>query len=82
MRGKGSLLIDGMMPAQEALHRASFKVRPEGDFHTMAGFALFAIGHLPALGEPFDHEGWQFEIIDLDGRRIDKILAIPIGSST
>jgi CBS domain containing-hemolysin-like protein len=48
----------------------------------MAGFALFAMGHLPALGERFDYEGWQFEIIDLDGRRIDKILAIPIGSST
>ena len=53
-----------MMPAQEALLRASFKVRPEGDFHTMAGFALFAMGHLPALGERFDYEGWQFEIID------------------
>ena len=71
-----------MMPAQEALLRASFKVRREGDFHTMAGFDLFAMGHLPALGERFDYEGWQFEIIDLDGRRIDKFLAIPIGSST
>ena len=47
----------------------------------MAGFALFAMGRLPALGERFDYEGWQFEIIDLDGRGIDKILAT-IGSST
>jgi putative hemolysin len=81
-REDGSLLIDGMMPAQEAFDRLGFKVRPEGDFHTMAGFALFAMGHLPALGERFDYEGWQFEIIDLDGRRIDKILAIPMGSKT
>jgi CBS domain containing-hemolysin-like protein len=81
-REDGSLLIDGMMPAQEAFDRLGFKVRPEGDFHTMAGFALFAMGHLPALGERFDYEGWQFEIIDLDGRRIDKILAIPMGSTT
>jgi magnesium and cobalt exporter, CNNM family len=81
-REDGSLLIDGMMPAPEAFDRLGFKVRPEGDFHTMAGFALFAMGHLPALGERFDYEGWQFEIIDLEGPRIDKILAIPIGSST
>ena len=47
----------------------------EGDFHTVAGFALAQPGHLPETGERFTYEGWRFEIIDMDGRRIDKLLA-------
>ena len=38
---------------------------------------LQQLGHLPKLGEHFDYEGWRFEVVDLDGRRIDKVLAIP-----
>ena len=76
-REDGSLLIDGMLSAQDAFDRLAFKLRPEGDFHTVAGFALHALGHLPQVGEYFDYENWRFEIVDLDGRRIDKILAIP-----
>lgn len=76
-RDDGSLLIDGMMSAPDAFDRLQFKERPEGDFHTVAGFALASLGHLPEVGESFDYEGWHFEIVDLDGRRIDKVLAIP-----
>ncbi len=76
-RADGSLLIDGMMSAQDAFDRLGFRIRPEGDFHTVAGFALSQLGHLPEVGESFDYEGWRFEIVDLDGRRIDKVLAIP-----
>lgn len=76
-RDDGSLLIDGMMSAPDAFDRLGFKERPEGDFHTVAGFALSTFGHLPEVGESFDYEGWHFEIVDLDGRRIDKVLAIP-----
>jgi CBS domain containing-hemolysin-like protein len=76
-RDDGSRLVDGMMSAQDAFDRLGFKTRPEGDYHTVAGFALFALGHLPEVGEHFDYEGWRFEIVDLDGRRIDKILAVP-----
>lgn len=76
-RDDGSLLIDGMMSAPDAFDQLGFKERPEGDFHTVAGFALAALGHLPEVGESFDHEGWHFEIVDLDGRRIDKVLASP-----
>jgi CBS domain containing-hemolysin-like protein len=76
-RADGSLLIDGMMSAQDAFDRLGFRIRPEGDFHTVAGFALSQLGHLPEAGESFDYEGWRFEIVDLDGRRIDKVLAIP-----
>ena len=76
-RADGSLLIDGMLSAPDAFDRLGLKERPEGDFHTVAGFALSALGHLPQAGEEFEYEGWRFEIIDLDGRRIDKVLAIP-----
>jgi putative hemolysin len=44
-------------------------------FQTAAGFVLNELGYLPALGESFEAHGWRFEVIDLDGRRIDKILA-------
>ncbi len=77
-REDGSLLIDGMMSAQDAFDRLGLKTRPEdGGFHTLAGFVLRQIGHLPEAGEYFDYENWRFEVVDLDGRRIDKVLAIP-----
>ena len=75
-REDGSLLIDGMMSAQDAFER--LEIPPaEGGFHTIAGFVLSRLGHLPVVGEHFDYEGWRFEVVDLDGRRIDKVLAIP-----
>ncbi|OZA00155.1 MAG: hypothetical protein B7X99_05195 [Rhizobiales bacterium 17-65-6] len=75
-REDGSLLIDGMMPAHDAFARLGFKLRSaDGDFHTIAGFALARLGHLPEVSEHFDYEGWRFEVIDMDGRRIDKLLA-------
>ncbi|MER8847881.1 hemolysin family protein [Mesorhizobium australicum] len=75
-RDDGSLLIDGMMLAHDAFARLGFRSgAAEGDFHTIAGFALSQLGHLPEAGEHFDYEGWRFEILDMDGRRIDKLLA-------
>jgi putative hemolysin len=47
----------------------------ERSYHTAAGFVLNRLGHLPDTGETFDGEGWRFEVLDLDGRRLDKILA-------
>jgi putative hemolysin len=75
-REDGSLLIEGMMPAYDAFDRLGLRARPaDSDFHTIAGFALHQLGHLPEVGESFTFDGWCFEIIDLDGMRIDKILA-------
>jgi CBS domain containing-hemolysin-like protein len=77
-REDGSLLIDGMMPAHHAFERLGFRLRSaDGDFHTMAGFALARLARLPVVGEHFVYEGWRFEIVDMDGRRIDKLLALP-----
>src|SRR6266404_6009052 len=51
-RGDGSLLIDGMMPAHDAFQRLGLRTGlSDGDFHTIAGFALFQFGHLPEVGE-------------------------------
>jgi magnesium and cobalt exporter, CNNM family len=75
-REDGSLLIDGTMSAQDAFERLAIPPA-EGGFHTIAGFVLSQLGHLPKVGEHFDYEGWRFEVVDLDGRRIDKVLAIP-----
>jgi magnesium and cobalt exporter, CNNM family len=76
VREDGSFLIDGMTPARNAFARLGFRSRSaEGDFHTIAGFALAQLGHLPEVGEHFRYEGWRFEIVDMDRRRIDKLLA-------
>jgi CBS domain containing-hemolysin-like protein len=76
-RDDGSLLIDGMMQAQDAFERLGLKAPPAEGFRTIAGFVLQQLGHLPEIGEHFDYEGWRFEVVDLDGRRIDKVLAVP-----
>lgn len=75
-RADGSLLIDGMMAAHEAFERLELPSLPSSaDFHTIAGFALSQLGHLPEVGEHFDFRDWRFEVVDMDGRRIDKLLA-------
>ncbi len=77
VRQDGSLLIDGMMQAQDAFDRLGLKAPAPDGFRTIAGFVLHALGHLPQPGEHFTYEGWRFEVVDLDGRRIDKVLAMP-----
>ena len=74
-RGDGSWLISGSMPADEMADRLSIVLPADRGYHTAAGFVLTQFGHLPAVGESFDSQGWRFEVVDLDGRRIDKILA-------
>jgi putative hemolysin len=72
-RADGSLLIDGMMSAQDAFTRLGLHV-PTDAYHTIAGFVLARLGHLPEVGEHFVYEAWRFEVVDMDGRRIDKLL--------
>ncbi|MEA1834860.1 hemolysin family protein [Methylobacterium durans] len=78
-RKDGSLLIDGMMPAEDAFKRLDLLGEPEtGDFHTLAGFVISQLGHIPAVGDSVEVQGWRFEVVDMDGRRIDKVLAHPL----
>ena len=79
-RDDGSWLIAGSMPVDEMAERLSVALPPERNYHTAAGFILDQLGHLPAVGESFDRQGWRFEVVDLDGRRIDKILASRSGA--
>jgi putative hemolysin len=74
-RDDGSWLIAGSMPVDEIADRLFIALPPERDYHTVAGFILNQLGHLPDIGESFDSQGWRFEVVDLDGRRIDRILA-------
>jgi len=81
-RADGSWLIPGSMPADEMAEKLSLSLPPDRSYHTAAGFALLMLGQLPAVGEHFDALGWRFEVVDLDGRRIDKLLAKRIGRRT
>ena len=74
-RDDGSWLIAGSTPVDEMADRLFIALPPERSYHTAAGLVLNQLGHLPAIGESFDHQGWRFEVVDLDGRRIDRILA-------
>jgi magnesium and cobalt exporter, CNNM family len=74
-RDDGSLLIDGMAPVNGVLGRLGIGLRPHHTgFHTIAGFVLAEVGRLPATGDWFSYDGWRFEVVDMDGRRIDKLL--------
>jgi putative hemolysin len=70
----GSLLVDGMMPAYDALDRLEISaVAERTSFNTMAGFVLHRMGRIPAAGDHFEWSGWRFEIVRMEGRRIDKV---------
>ena len=80
-RGDGSWLLDGLMPVAELKSRLDIRDLPgdeKGRYNTVAGLLLSVAGHLPVTGEKIEAAGWQFEVVDLDGRRIDKVLARPV----
>ncbi|HTN61881.1 MAG TPA: hemolysin family protein, partial [Devosia sp.] len=73
-REDGSFLVAGWMPVDEFADRLGVNVQKDPKFETVAGYVLAIINHLPAEGETFEHDGWKFEVVDLDGRRIDKVM--------
>lgn len=77
-REDGSWLFDGGIAVEEIESLTGLsRMRDEGDFNTLAGFVLARLAHLPTIGEHFSWNGWRFEVVDMDGRRIDRILAQP-----
>ena len=70
------------MPIDEFSHEMGLRLSEELDYETVAGFVLDEIKRLPELGERFERHGWQFEVIDLDGRRIDKLLVRRAGEAS
>ncbi|MGK2911636.1 MAG: hemolysin family protein [Sphingobium sp.] len=73
-REDGSLLVSGQMPIDSLADRIGIDLSEERDYATVAGHALWVLKHLPEVGEHFDDQGWRFEIVDMDGRKIDKLL--------
>ncbi|MEQ1943245.1 hemolysin family protein [Mesorhizobium sp. VNQ89] len=74
-REDGSWLLAGYMPADEMADQLDIDLPENPDYETVAGFVLSHLHRLPATGECFNAQGWRFEVVDLDGRRIDKIIA-------
>ena len=76
-RADGSWLIDGLLEIEtfkELVQRSTLRGERSGDFHTVGGFAMHHLGHIPRSGERFETDGLHVEILDMDGNRVDKVL--------
>jgi putative hemolysin len=74
-REDGSWLVSGAASADLLEDRLGVNMPNDRDYSTVAGFALSVLKRLPQTGETFSHDGWKFEVVDMDGRKIDKLLA-------
>ena len=74
-RQDGSYLIDASVPFADVMQLIGVKEAPSGDYVTLAGFVLSRLHELPKPGDHLVWAGWRFEVVDIDGRRIDMILA-------
>ncbi len=74
-RTDGSWLLDGSLPVDAAGRALGVEDMRSEDYATLAGMIIEELGHIPAPGEHVTVHGWCFEVVDLDGRRIDKVLA-------
>ena len=76
-RSDGSLLVSGALPADDLADRLGIEYGEDREFATVAGYVLSVLKNLPQEGESFADQGWRFEVVDMDGRKIDKILVAP-----
>ena len=83
-RADGSWLLDGLIPIPELKDRLDLKSVPEEDrgrYHTLSGMVMWLSGHLPQTGDVVSWENWRLEVVDLDGKRIDKVLATRVAAA-
>ena len=83
-RHDGSWLLDGAIPIPEMKDRLTLKTTPEEDkgrYHTVAGMFMLLLGRVPNTSDRVLWDGWMFEVVDMDGKRIDKVLATPVDVS-
>jgi putative hemolysin len=76
-RDDGSWLMDGLIPVPELKDRLEMKELPEEDrgrYNTLAGMVMLLLGRLPGTADHVEWDGWRFEVVDLDGKRVDKVL--------
>ncbi|WP_157016946.1 hemolysin family protein [Mesorhizobium xinjiangense] len=78
-RQDGSWLISGWMPADEMADLIHIRLQRRRSYDTVAGFIIDLLKRIPEVGDTVEAEGWRFEVVDLDGRRIDKVLASRLG---
>ncbi|CCG40262.1 hemolysin family protein [Magnetospirillum molischianum] len=80
-REDGSWLLDGDVAVDMAAERTGCRAMSGGDsdFTTVAGFVLWRLRAIPVAGDHFLDDGWRFEVVDMDGRRIDKVLLARVG---
>ena len=77
-RDDGSWWVSGSVSADAMAENLCISLPEDRDYATAAGFALSVLKHIPEVGERFTWKGWQFEVSDMDGRKIDKLLASEI----
>jgi putative hemolysin len=78
-RDDGSWLLAGYMQVDEMADILNIPLPDTRDYETVAGYVLSHLNHIPNTGEQFEAQGWRFEVVDLDGRRIDKVIASKAG---
>jgi putative hemolysin len=79
-REDGSFLVDGMMPTDEVADLTGLPKLPgedSGDFHTLGGFMMSRINRIPAVGDRVSVNGFAFEVVNMDGRRVERVLITP-----
>ena len=79
-RGDGSWLMDGLLAAdelKECLGLSSLPREEKADYQTVGGMVMDTLGRVPAAGDRFEWEGYSFEVVDMDGRRVDEVLMAP-----
>lgn len=84
-RADGSVLVDGSTAMEEVVSRFNIESLPEdeaGAYHTMGGFVMARLGRVPKAADTFEWGGMKFEVIDMDGRRIDKVLVSGTSASS
>jgi len=77
-RADGSWLLDGLLPIDEMQEKLDLRDMPQagqGSYHTVGGFVLANLGHIPRKAERFACGGWEFEVVDVDRNRVDQVLA-------
>jgi putative hemolysin len=80
-REDGSWLLDGLIPVHEFKDRLGLRELPEEDkgrYHTLSGMLMLELGRVPRTGDAIDWDGWRFEIVDMDNKRIDKVLVTSV----
>lgn len=84
-RGDGSYLVDGMIPIHRLLELYPSLDLPEdeeNEYQTLGGFIMYRLGHVPTAAERFEYDGISFEVMDMDGMQIDKVLLNTVKKST